>query len=99
MSFYLVGAVVLSAVVGVTAERKATAADKIELKRQADEEKLSAEGQEIERRQRLNKVLAANIVGQASSGISGEGTPESIALGSAKKASASEGNLSPVVLG
>ena len=62
-----------------------------EIEKQADQERISAEGRELERRQRLNKVLAANIVGQSTSGMSGEGTPASIALESAKQASLSEG--------
>lgn len=67
-----------------------------ELERQAEEEKIAAQSRELQRRQQLNKVLSANIVGQATSGITGDGTPQSIALESAKQASISEGvmNLS-----
>ena len=64
---------------------------KIDLDKQAEEEKLSAESRELGRRQKLNDVLAANIVGVSTSGMSGEGTPESIALANARQASASEG--------
>ncbi len=64
---------------------------KIDLDKQAEEEKLSAEVRELGRRQKLNDVLAANIVGVSTSGMSGEGTPESIALANARQASASEG--------
>lgn len=74
----------------VTKKREADIQE-VELERQAEEEKISAEGRELQRRQKLNKVLAANIVGQAASGIKGEGTPQSIALASAKQASTSEG--------
>ena len=65
----------------------------IELKRQAEEERLAAQSRELQRREELNRTLAANVVGQAMSGISGEGTPASISLASAKKASLSEGTI------
>ena len=66
----------------------------IELNRQAEEERLAAQSRELQRREQLNKALAANVVGQAMSGISGEGTPASIALASAKKAGLSEATIS-----
>ncbi len=72
-------------------QKNTAKAQAFELERQGEQEELSAEGRELERRQKLNKVLAANVVGQANSGIAGEGTPASIALGSAKQASISEG--------
>ena len=65
----------------------------IELKRQAEEERLAAQSRELQRREELNRVLAANIVGQSMSGIAGEGTPASISLASAKKASLSEATI------
>lgn len=67
---------------------------KIEFEIQADQEKTAAEGRELTRRQNLNRVLAQNVVNLASAGIKGEGTPESIALSSAKQASLSEGVIS-----
>lgn len=66
----------------------------IELERQAEEERISAQSRELQRREQLNKALAANVVGQAMSGISGEGTPASLALASAKKAGLSEATIS-----
>lgn len=66
-------------------------AQEIELEQQAEQEETAAESRELARRQQLNKVLAANVVGLAASGISGEGTPSSIALEGAKQASISEG--------
>jgi hypothetical protein len=66
----------------------------IELKRQAEEEKLAAQAREIERRQELNRVLAANIAAQSQAGITGEGTPASLALASAKQAGLSEATIS-----
>jgi len=53
---------------------------------------MAAEARELQRRQELNKVLAANAVSMAAGGVSGV-TPESIALESAKQVSASEGML------
>lgn len=80
-----------SAAVAANQQRNAAKAQEIEFERQADEEKISAEGQELERRTRLNKILSANMVDLAGSGMSGEGTPQSISLDSAKQASISEG--------
>ena len=65
----------------------------IELERQAEEERISAQSRELQRREQLNKALAANVVGQSMSGISGEGTPASLALASAKKAGLSEATI------
>ena len=76
--------------VSTTLQVRAGQQKKIDLEQQAEEEKLSAESQELARREKLNKVLAANVVGQSTSGIKGEGTPESIALAGAKTASSSE---------
>ena len=63
------------------------------LERQAEEEKIAAEGRELERKQQLNRVLAANAVSASMSGITGEGTPASISLESAKQIGASEGMI------
>ncbi len=88
---WVITAVVATGAIQAIGARKAAKTQKIELERQAEQEKLSAEGRELQRREQLNKVLAANAVSLASSGIAGEGSPESIALSSAKKASVSEG--------
>lgn len=61
-----------------------------EFERQAEEEKIAAEGRELQRMQELNKVLAANQVSASMSGVTGEGTPASIALESAKQIGSSE---------
>ena len=63
------------------------------LERQAEEEKIAAENRELQRKQELNRVLAANAVSASMSGITGEGTPASIALESAKQIGASEGMI------
>ena len=88
---WLVTAVVVTGVVSAEGQRRAGKAQQYELERQAEEEKVAAEGRELQRRQQLNKVLSQSIVGQSMSGIAGEGTPESIALESAKNVSVSEG--------
>ncbi len=80
-----------TAIYSAEQQKNAAKSQQFELERQADQEKLSAEAQEVERRQRLNKVLSANVVSQAMSGTTGEGTPQSLALESAKQSSASEG--------
>ena len=65
----------------------------IEFKRQAEEERISAQSQELQRREALNRALAANIVGQGMAGISGEGSLESLSLASAEKAGLSEATI------
>ena len=65
-----------------------------ELKRQAEQEKLAAQSRELQRRQELNRALAANVVGMGQSGLAGEGTPASIALSGAKQVGISEGAIS-----
>ena len=87
-----------SAIAGTTAlsargQYVAGKTQEIELKRQAEEERLAAQSRELQRREELNRALAANVVGQSMSGISGEGTPASIALASAKKAGLSESTI------
>ena len=65
-------------------------AQEIALKEQAKQEELAAQSQELQRRQELNRALAANIAALSTAGISGEGTPASLALESAKQAGLSE---------
>jgi hypothetical protein len=65
-------------------------AQKVALKEQAKQEELAAESQELARRQELNRALAANVASLSTAGISGEGTPASLALESAKQAGLSE---------
>ena len=61
-----------------------------QLKEQAKQEELAAQSQELQRRQELNRALAANVAALSTAGISGEGTPASLALESAKQAGLSE---------
>ena len=60
------------------------------LKEQAKQEELAAQSQELARRQELNRALATNVAALSTAGISGEGTPASLALESARQAGLSE---------
>jgi len=96
MDPFTILALAFTAVSGGVSARSQYVAGKtqeIELNRQAEEERISAQSRELQRREQLNKALAANVVGQAMSGISGEGTPASIALASSKKAGLSESTI------
>ena len=94
---WVITAIAITATAGAVSARTSYVAGKtqqIELERQAEEERIAAQGRELQRREELNRALAANAVGQAMSGISGEGTPASLALSSAKKAGLSEATTS-----
>lgn len=94
---WLITAMVVTATSATISARGQYIAGRIqedELKRQAEQEKLAAQSRELQRRQELNRALAANVVGFGQMGITGEGTPASIALESAKQAGISEGALS-----
>ena len=58
--------------------------------RRAEEERIAAQTEELKRREELNRVLASNILSQATSGIAAEGTPASLALEQAKTIGESE---------
>ena len=93
---WVITAIAVTATAGAVSARGQYVAGKtqeIELKRQAEEERMAAQSRELQRREELNRALASNVVGQAMSGISGEGTPASIALASAERASLSEGTI------
>ena len=94
---WVITAIAVTATAGAVSARGQYVACKtqqIEMERQAEEERIAAQSRELQRREELNRALAANVVGQAMSGISGEGTPASIALASAKKAGLSEATIS-----
>ena len=80
----------LSAGVSAYGQVQAGKAQKVALKEQAKQEELAAESQELARRQELNRALAANVAALSTAGISGEGTPASLALESARQAGLSE---------
>lgn len=85
---------VTTAVSGITkaaAQRSAGKAQEDELQRQAEQERIAAEGRELQRREELNKALAARQMALAASGLAGEGTPQSIALSAAEKIGMGEG--------
>jgi hypothetical protein len=93
---WVITAIAVTATAGAVSARGQYVAGKtqeIELKRQAEEERMAAQSRELQRREELNRALASNVVGQAMSGISGEGTPASIALASAERASLSEATI------
>jgi hypothetical protein len=93
---WVITAIAVTATAGAVSARGQYIAGKtqeIELKRQAEEERISAQSRELQRREELNRALAANVVGQAMSGIAGEGTPASIALASAERAGLSEATI------
>ena len=94
---WLVTAIAITAAAGVTSARGQYIAGRVqedELKRQAEQENLAAQSREIQRRQELNRALAANMVSMGQSGLAGEGTPASIALAGAKQVGISEGAIS-----
>ena len=80
----------LSAGVSAYGQVQAGKAQKIALKEQAKQEELAAQSQELQRRQELNRALAANVAALSTAGISGEGTPASLALESARQVGLSE---------
>ena len=85
-------AILAATAAGVSAygQVQAGKAQKAALKEQAKQEELAAESQELARRQELNRALAANVAALSTAGISGEGTPASLTLESARQASLSE---------
>ena len=82
-----------STAVSVYGQVQAGKAQEDALKEKARQEKIAAEGRELERQQQLSKALAANTVGLAAGNVGMEGTPASIALESAKNIGMSEGML------
>jgi len=94
MSWVVVAVTVVSTVYTAKTQREAGKQEKYDLERQAEKETLSSEGEEIKRRERLNKVLSANIRSASAAGISGEGSPQSVSLETARRASSSEASES-----
>ena len=93
MTFAIVAAIAVSTAASAYGQVQAGKIQQREFERQAEEEKIAAEGRELQRKQELNKVLAANAVSASMSGVTGEGTPASIALSSAKQIGSSEGMI------
>jgi hypothetical protein len=95
MTFAIVAAVatIAGTATSVYGTVQAGKAQQDAFREQAEQEKIAAEGRELQRKQELNKVLAANAVSASMSGVTGEGTPASIALSSAKQIGSSEGMI------
>jgi hypothetical protein len=91
MTFWIAAAVATSATVQAYGQIQAGKAQEAELKRQAEERRIQAEGEELQRQEALGRALAANAVAAGMSGIKMEGTPASIALETAETASLGEG--------
>ena len=96
MTFWIAAAVAAGTAVQAYGQIQAGKAQEAELKRQAEERRIQAEGEELERQEALGRALAANAVAAGMSGIKMEGTPASIALETAETASLAGGmaNLS-----
>lgn len=89
---YVITAIAVAATVySAYQSRESGKQQQYNIERQAEQERLSAEDQEIQRRDRLNKVLSANIASAAAAGTLGEGSQQSIAIGAAKRVASSEG--------
>jgi hypothetical protein len=91
MGFPLVAAIIGSTMLQVAGGLNAAKAQAEELERQADQERLAAEGRELQRQQELNAALSANAVRIAASNTKTEGSESSIALESSKQSSLTEG--------
>ena len=89
----VVAAIAASTALSVYGQIESGKGQQESLDRQAEEEKIAAESRELQRKQELNRVLAANAVSASMSGITGEGTPASISLESAKQIGSSEGMI------
>ena len=92
MSF-IITAIAVSTAVNVYGQQEGAKAEQDSMKRRAEEEKIAAQARALERQQELGRVLAANNASMAADGQSGEGTPASIALTSAKNIGSSEQTL------
>jgi hypothetical protein len=85
-----VGITIAATLYSANQQRKAGAAQEREFKRQAEEERIAAQGRMLQRTQELNAALSANQLGLAMAGIRAEGTPTSLTLESAKNIGLSE---------
>jgi hypothetical protein len=96
MAFFIVAAqiaVAAGAATSIYGQVQAGKAQEEQAIEQARQEKIAAEGRELQRRQELNKALASNIVGASMSGMTGEGSTASLSLESAKQIGTSEGMI------
>ena len=93
MSYVIAAIAITGQVVSTFATVEAGKAAEEAAERSAEEERIAAHAEELKRREELNRVLASNILSQATSGIATEGTPASLALEQAKTIGESEGVL------
>ena len=93
MVFVISAAVIAGTGISVYGQIQAGKAADDAAKEQARQAKIAADGEELKRREELNRILAANNASLAADGIATEGTPASIALSSAKDISLSEGTI------
>ena len=93
MSYVIAAIAITGQVVSTFATVEAGKAAEEAAERRAEEERIAAQAEELKRREELNRVLASNILSQATSGIATEGTPASLALEQAKTIGESEGVL------
>ena len=91
MTYWIAAAIAGRAAVQAYGQIQAGKSQEAELKRQAEERRIQAEGEELERQEALGRALAANAVAAGMSGIKMEGTPASIALETARTASLESG--------
>ena len=82
MSFVIAAIAVAATGTALSADGQIQAgkAQEDQMKEQARQAKIAADGEELKRREELNRVLAANNAALAAGGIGMEGTPASIAL-------------------
>lgn len=94
MSYVIAAIAITGQVVSTFATIESGKAAEEAADRRAEEERIAAQTEELKRREELNRVLASNILSQATSGIDTKGTPASLALEQAKTIGESEGVLS-----
>jgi hypothetical protein len=85
------GTTVVSGGFSAAASRSAGKDRENQLERQIKEEAIAATGRELQRREELNRMLSARSLALSTSGLAGEGTPQSIALSAAEKIGMGEG--------
>lgn len=90
MAFYVVAAIAASTAVSAYGQIEAGKAQEDAAKREAELQKMEAQTQELQRRQELNRRLAAQAVALSQEQFGTEGSPQSIALESAEQVGLSE---------
>ena len=81
---------ILTAIAGLASANQQKVAGKVQqkkMKNQAKNAEREARERELQRKQKINKVLASQIAGMGASGITGEGSPTQIAISNITEAS------------